>query len=289
MKRGVPPFGRGLRVERQGYTIVEVMIFLAVTGALFAMIALSFAGQRGRTQFQTSAREIESRIRDLVNDTSTGFYQTSESFSCVAGASGPSFTNPNSEQGANQACIFIGRALQFSGGSSDYDVYTVAGLRRESTENKEVENFAEAKPQAVVGGAVNNVTEELVLPNGASLASMYYNNGSGDIPVNGFGLFTTFGTYDDGALQPGSLSVNVVPLPVTGSSCPASNFVCQISELGTVADSVIVRNPSNGLTMCINSGGSDQHAILKIGGGNRQVGTDLTIVDGQVAGGAKCD
>lgn len=275
MRRGVP----------QGYTIVEVMIFLAVTGALFAMIALTFAGQRGRAQFQASAREIESRMRDLVNDTSTGFFQTRGDFSCTATATGPSFTGPNVEQGSHQGCIFLGPAVQFGvgGDGNRYDVFTVAGLRRDATEDKEVENFDETNPRAVTA-----ITDQLNLPNGASVASIYYNNGGPNVQISAIGLLTSFGRYDEGALQPGSLSVNVIPLPVSGSSCAAGNVACQIGELGSVADSSIVRNPSNGITLCINSGTSDQHAILRIGGSNRQLTTDLTIAGQQIAAGGTC-
>ncbi len=279
MRRGVP----------QGYTIVEVMIFLAVTGALFAMIVLVFAGQRGRTQFQTSAREVESRVRDVINDVSTGYYQTSGNFACTATASGPSFTGSTTEQGTHQACIFIGRIVQFNvGGNGNlYNIYSAAGLRREPVLDKEVENFSETKPKAIDGPGLN-VTEQLSLPNQAKVASIFYNNGVTNVPIEAVGLFTTFGKYDTGALQPGSLSVNVVPLPVPGSSCGGGNVTCQISELGTVPEATIVKNPTNGVTICFDSGTSDQHGRLAIGGSNRQLTTDLVIGEGPSSGDAKC-
>jgi type II secretory pathway pseudopilin PulG len=281
MRRGVP----------HGYTIVEVMIFLAVTGALFAMIAITFAGQRGRTQFQTAAREVESQIRDIVNNTSSGYYQTNEDFTCTANPSGPQFSNAANdlEQGANQGCIFLGPAMRFTIGSGDYQVYTVAGLRRVAVENKEVENFDETNPRAVVGAGIN-ITENLTLPNGVTVASMFYNNGGSDVSVDGVGFFTSFGRYETDALQPNSLSVNVMPLfSFSGSGCTAGNVVCQVTALGNPALSVEnYLNPSNGLTLCFNSGTSNQHAILTIGGANRQLTTDLTIGDGQSAGDSRC-
>lgn len=276
-----------VRKSPQGYTIVEVMIFLAVTGLLFAMIALTFTGTRGRTQFQTAARDIESRTRDIINDTSTGYYYRTGDFSCQATVAGPVFSPGGAEQGSNQECIFIGRVLHFDvdDDPTEYHVYNVAALRRVYPDGPEVSNFQEAQPEPIFGGVA--AAERLTLPNGAEAASIYYNSGGSVVPISAIGFLSSFARYDSGALQPGALSVNVVPLG-DGVGKTEGHVAGFIRTLGNAPDPP-VQNPDGGLVVCINSGTSDQHAVLKIGGEGSQLTTDLVIGNGQIAEGATCD
>src|SRR5882762_7178443 len=101
-----------------GFTIVETMIVLAITGALLLMAMLMISGQQGKTEFTQAINDIQAQINDVINNVGTGYYAKTTDFSCSAGASGPVFNASGSTgQGSNTACVFMGRAVQFIGNS----------------------------------------------------------------------------------------------------------------------------------------------------------------------------
>ncbi len=174
-----------------GYTIVEVMIFLGVSGALFFSVMLLVSGQQGRTEFSQSIRDFQSTIEDTANDVATGYYTSSGSFICTARApissvytstsrdynvpDGTSPLNPGGSfrpitgmgtptQGTNQTCTFIGNALHFvprHALKNELRIYAVAGRRLDpqldaSGRPKLVENLSRALPTAIQKGQIIN-------------------------------------------------------------------------------------------------------------------------------------
>jgi hypothetical protein len=261
----------------QGYTIVEVMIFLAVSSALFVAVAVTFAGRQARTEFSVAAREMESRLQDIINDVSTGYYARPSNFNCTASASGPFITGGSNQQGANDDCIFIGRVAHFDTGGPQYDVYTVAGLRQATSGgiNRDVQNFDEAKPLPVTNPG--NMIENVGVPSGLQLANMYYERtGFPRTRIYAIGFFSEFGTYGAQGLEPGKLAVNVLPI-ISGNGSQGS-VTAAIDGINN--GSTAIQNPNGGVSICMNATGTNQHAVLKIGGSNRQLTTNLAINNG---------
>ncbi|MEK7594127.1 MAG: prepilin-type N-terminal cleavage/methylation domain-containing protein [Patescibacteria group bacterium] len=119
-----------------GYTVVEVMIVLAVSGVMF-LIAINFiSGKQERVSFQQGSNELVSRIQGIVEEVTDGQY-TDIPISCGINAGG-SLTitgTPSAKQGQNLNCTFLGKMLHFMGGSStdadstNYEVFSLAGAR----------------------------------------------------------------------------------------------------------------------------------------------------------------
>ncbi len=265
-----------------GYTIVEVLIVLAVTTALFVAIAGTFSGQQGRTEFTQGARDMESRVRDILNDVSTGYYPKIGTYSCINSSGTLTFSSSDSAQGENSGCIFIGRVLQFEvGGTNDeqYRIYSVAGLRQVS--GRDVSSFAETKPRAIAptGSADDppDGTEVGYYPSGLKIGKVTYTNTGIIYPTDAVGFFSTFGVQTAaGGLKSGSISVNVVPLG-TGTTPNQLTMVGIINGLDTASP---VTNPSGGMSVCFISTGSNQIAIMSIGGSGRQLTVNMVIEDG---------
>lgn len=141
-----------------GYTIVEVIIFLAVSGMLFVSATTLISGQQRRTEFSNAVREFEIRLLDIVNDVETGYFPAGN-YRCTAGiSSSPVVTAAaTGAQGTNDTCIFAGKAVQFSPAGSEQDkgrfnIYSLAGRRYKapSTLSKEeVTNINEAWPDFI--------------------------------------------------------------------------------------------------------------------------------------------
>ena len=265
----------------QGYTIVEVMIFLAVTGGLFVAIVATFSGQQGKAQFVQAARDMESKMQDIINDVSTGYYNANpaNNFRCREVAGLPQVTASASDtQGTNDECIFIGRVAHFAvsgSGGTNYNVYNVVGLRQAPGSNprREAGGFSDAHPTAIMGGSLDNIVEEEQIPAGLSVASMTYSTGGAPTPIAAIGFFSTFGSYQSGGLQSNSLGVNVVPLAAGGADSTPVQVQTAIQGLNNTS----AQNPRGGVAICMNSVTSRQHAVLTIGGNDRQLTTDLAI------------
>jgi type II secretory pathway pseudopilin PulG len=267
----------------RGYTIVEVMIFLAVTGALLVMALTVFSGQQGRTQFSAGSREMEARMQDLINDVSTGFYARTGDFKCVQAAGQPQFSAAPNAQGTNEDCIFVGRIPHFdvAGAGEQYNVYTAAGVRQAGSgaAKHEVQGFDEARARAVL--APVDLTQTERLPPGLQFGTMYYRQDATYQQIDALGFFSSFSKYQNSSLQPGTMSVNVVPLTGGGAGGGSTQATIAAAIQGLEASAAPANmNPNGGVVMCFNSTGSNQYAKLSIGDWSGRLTTNLEIKGG---------
>ena len=58
-----------------GYTILEVMIVMTVTGALFATTALLLSGKQAQSEATQSVRRLESELQLVASEVGNGYYQ----------------------------------------------------------------------------------------------------------------------------------------------------------------------------------------------------------------------
>jgi hypothetical protein len=101
MKRGL---GSG------GYTIIEVMIVLAVTAALFISTALLLTGKQGKTQFEQGVNDFSMQLESVMSDVGASYY--TNGFTCTATAPGkPVLSAPPKDAGSNEGCVFLGKVL----------------------------------------------------------------------------------------------------------------------------------------------------------------------------------
>lgn len=115
-----------------GYTIIEVMIFLLISSALLGSTTIMLSGRQERIRFTNAVESFDTKFKDLLNDVSTGYYPTDQSFSCkLVGPPGseditfPPLGGP-AEQGTNTGCLFLGRATQLTPGRN-FDTFTIVG------------------------------------------------------------------------------------------------------------------------------------------------------------------
>lgn len=276
MKRGAP----------QGYTIVEVMIFLAVTAALFAMVALSFSGRQSRTQFAASARDMESQIQDIMNDIATGYggappntpeCQVDPAVSRVL------FVGPAAPQGTNAQCVFAGKVLHLGvdGEPETYRVYSVAGARKYN--GTEPSDILQSR-LAIIPGA----DQVLRLPPGLEFHSNTANYPSSTLRASSIlllssakprtsedvsGLLTRVAPIGNATTQSEAQvkdAVNTLStIPVTTPPTTRENYLVALT---------ILMNPANGFTLCYNSLISDQHVLITVQG--KSLSVDSVIRDG---------
>src|SRR5688572_13139275 len=100
-----------LDASRQGgFTVIEVIIVLAISGALFVSAAIMISGRQNQTAFDQSVQQIHSQIQQALNEVSAGYYPNNTDFQCTALVSGspPTISSGSASQGTNSGCIFLG-------------------------------------------------------------------------------------------------------------------------------------------------------------------------------------
>lgn len=112
-----------------GFTVVETIIVLAVSAALFIAATILVAGQQNQVAFQQGIQEMQSVIQETINQVSAGFYTNRGNFKCTIAGAGITITPGAAQQGSNTGCTFMGKAMEFGvQGSSpqQYIIYPLA-------------------------------------------------------------------------------------------------------------------------------------------------------------------
>lgn len=263
---------------RAGFTIVEVMIVLAITGLLFVSAVALISGRQNRTEFQTSINNVKTQLQQVISDVETGFYPTTNNLVCSVGGSGAlSFSTASNTQGSSQDCIFLGKVLQFGVQNTDPQqimAYSIAGRRQ--LNKVDVTSYTDAAPAVMTTSASNptNIpTSILKLQYGLTIKpnSLTYTSGGTTTQIGAVGFMSTLNAFDTN--KSGAQSVQLVPIKNTSlNQTPAAAVTAINANLPT---STI--NPSGGVSMCFVSNGSDQSGLITIGGNGRELSVTLSI------------
>ncbi|MGH7195197.1 MAG: pilus assembly FimT family protein [Candidatus Saccharimonadales bacterium] len=285
-----------------GFTIIEIIIFLAVSAAIFASAMTLLSGKQSKTEFSTGITQLTSGLQSAVGNVANGYYNLPPDYKCSAGLSGaPTISGGGSSTlGTNTGCTFIGEVLQFGTGSSDnqtYTIYPVVGRQYApgGTGTDDVTNLAQAIPTSSIAGP--DITSATSLPYGITVhhGGMTYSNGGSTTNIGAVGFLTTFNGYSGSVtndLNSGSQNVQIIPMP--GSSltetkatqvgqinsltdnCPSSppGSVCYVNT-GRFGSQIAPKNPDGGVNICFDSGSTGESALMIIGGSNSP--TSITL------------
>ena len=91
--------------KRAGFTVVETMMFLAVSGAIFVSVAIMISGQLDKYQSKDAVNQLESTVRGVLNDVTNGYYPITDTNPSCGGAS--------YQRGSSQTCMFAGKSITF--------------------------------------------------------------------------------------------------------------------------------------------------------------------------------
>jgi type II secretory pathway pseudopilin PulG len=231
-----------MRMQRvsSGYTIVEVTIFLAISGVLLLSSFAFLSGAQARNRFSQAMRDTQSKIQDVLNDVPTGFAggtKDTTGLSCKrVAAGGPDHPKFNTGAGTNNGeCVFLGKAIQFTdknspplpGQESLIYTYSVFGLRNYTPiaeDERPVANLVEASPIAAVDIASysgsGDLTDVYTIPGGAKVKKIIKSSGvvSNDSHMAGF--FLSFNQLS--ANNSGSSNLRAYQYPIAGNAFPGN-------------------------------------------------------------------
>lgn len=257
------------RMPSGGYTIIEVMIFLIVSSALLTSVMAVMSGRQERIRFTQSVESFDQKMRDILNDVSTGYYPSANNVVCTSTvANDVQLSTGTAEQGTNaqskdSGCVFLGKAIELGAPSPmDYSAYTMVaaknatGLADAGTKllgmspNPGIVDRHRLLADVEIKHVISQ-TDSTRNIKGISVVSEFSQRSVLDNSVSGnAGKVTLYEVIDDFAANAGK------------ASTPGNSRM----ELAT-----------DGLLLCLQQGGNGRKAAIYLGKGGQQLATEVII------------
>ncbi|HZL07889.1 MAG TPA: prepilin-type N-terminal cleavage/methylation domain-containing protein [Candidatus Dormibacteraeota bacterium] len=246
-----------------GYTIIEVMIVLAVSGVIF-LIAINFInGKQERTSFTEGLNDTASRIQNVIEQVTDGQYSDILLQCSWNGPGTPTMVSPvvspSPTQGTNSNCVFLGKLISFTYPAvNQYQVVSMAAGRSDAA-NGLSPTLANVDPAIIssltatqtIQQALNLTGMSVTDTTGAKHTNTYYNIGF----VQGLGAGDGVGTFKSGAqtismvyssLSPVSIN-NATTTTLVGLTQAEASVIC-LSD-GTQSAQIILGTNNNQLSV----------------------------------------
>jgi hypothetical protein len=258
----------GKNKQPLGYTIVEVMIVLAVSGMMFVVAADFINGKQERSSFTAGVNEMASEIQDVVEQVTDGRYSDIP-LNCNYAGGAITFVGATSAQGTNSSCVFLGKIIRIPSQASldQYNVFSIAGGRLDSTDSAELALGPNAGDPTIATAlnTIQAIPSNLELPAGAQTLTAYDTLGAPHPTTTAFGFIQSQGVADaannDTTFQTGAQTLSLVYIP---------------NLLVSSADSVVNNNFSLASKVDICLTDDTQYAKITVGSNNNQLSVNVT-------------
>lgn len=243
--------------KQGGYTVIEVMLFMAISGFMFIIAATAISGKHAQAQFKQGVQSTNEVVRQIANDVANGYYPSNSDFSCSGGSNITTVTSTG--QGQNKGCIFMGKVLKFNfDADNTYDIYSLSGRQFKGSNSAIADgvptNLNDASP-----AIVDRLTESGKRIEWGLTVTKVINKNSGNAPLDGIAFIKSFGSYGSSGLDSGNQDVIAIPIPRN-----TSNPAAYVKN----ADSLLAGFSQVAVNICFDDDGR-QGAVV-IGGSNGQ-------------------
>jgi type II secretory pathway pseudopilin PulG len=187
---------------QSGYTIIETLIVLAVTAAMFVVTVILVSGQIARYQFRSGVLNTQQSVQSVLNDVQTGYFNLADSTTAACNS------GSNSDPGDSD-CVYVGKRITISntGALSAYPL--IADIDTNSPIGQPVANMIEINSPEVtnLSGSID-----------------YSNPASGDIYV----LYTNYPNGSTANFNGGAQAVGVFGRDGSGNiaQLPTGKLIC---------------------------------------------------------------
>jgi len=260
-----------MRKSPGGYTIIEVMLVLAISSVMFVGVLGIFGSRRQGVEFSQAIYDLQSKIRQFSTQISAGNFLETSSYTCTQNPTTqrPALSPGTGGTNTNQDCIYLGKVLLPVPSSSDIYVYDILGLRNIHSgltdTGVSVQTLSDARPEPAgslsAGGTFTYLfSDKYTLPNGVKILSAKTNGASGGIlkiystlqnnntSSRGLSAYSSNYTYSSGDEQ-------------TGAETSATLRNC-IEETSACTTTYNLEN--TGWDLCVQGTDSSRKAILTI-------------------------
>jgi prepilin-type N-terminal cleavage/methylation domain-containing protein len=219
----------GKHKQPLGYTIVEVMIVLAISSIMFLIAAQFINGKQEQASFKNGVNTFASQLQNTIDQVTNGQY-SDLNFTCTLNYStnilsfnGPNVGQTSETQGTNPKCVFLGKLMYFyapSGSTApeNYDTFTLAGANT-LPGGVPPTDIDDADPAAVITGNHSvDLTVMGQIPQNLELVP-FASSPPNSAPIRVQVGFSTTYTYAIGVTQTWSLDRNGDCVAGSGDSC----------------------------------------------------------------------
>lgn len=119
-----------MKIRQGGYTILEVVLFLAISAGLMTIVFRSFSGRQDTVQFSQAVNDLTDVFRNTANDVQTGFSGEANLKCEINGTELRVQSDPSGLTGQNQACAYLGKVIVMipdAVGPQKLAIFTVVG------------------------------------------------------------------------------------------------------------------------------------------------------------------
>lgn len=275
-----------------GFTIVETMIVMAVTGIMFISVVLLINGKQQRAQFQFAVKDVQTQIRQIITETTAGYNQLGNNTCSSFGGKPKLATGTTDTLGTNASCVFLGKTIIFSQDKESFLVAPVIGLRQPITTDFQGVFAADLNSSKPIL-STDTIASQMMLQFGLTPVAMYIGDDLAQ-KVGSVSFVLTPGVKDISPGSQGTTSQNLNIVAVTSGSSLANSIDAERSAVetamqnGTVSSRDYVNSTDDKVkvSICFNSGTTNQSLLLTIGNGGNGIGLGSKIFGVQNCGAA---
>lgn len=244
-----------------GYTVIEVMIVLAVSGVLFTLAAGFINGRQARTAFAEGSNLMAAQVQDVINEVIDGEYSDVPlSCSYSSGSTHPNIApTTTNTQGKNAECVFLGKMLHFRTVGDDDTQYEVvslaAGRASQDDSDRPLTDLNAADPKVI-----SSLTTRHLVPQ-----SLDVNKVTANGTDNGyaFGFIQGLGSLDGAdSLQNGAQNVTMYYIGSVSPAATVDQAIIRINE-------PVFWQRANKIEICLTDG--SRYSVIGIGVNNGQL------------------
>lgn len=285
-----------------GYTIIEVMIVLAVSGLIFLMAISFISGKQEHSSFVAGVDQMASEIQDTIQQVGSGEYSDIP-INCTPGNGvvpdiSPTFSgtpSPTQGQGTNSGCVFVGKFIHFwtASGPSSYEVFTLAGNRLIGGTTNPAASISDVAPVPVYPTDPYNaeydlttqdtIPENLKIDTTGSIQGITVDDSSGGVHpgVFGFGFMESLGSIatggdDSGTYLSGGQTIDLIYAP----TLTTPSLTEPLAEDDLTPPSGTAMAYASSVTICLTDG--TQYATINIGGNSSPTTAENLNVTSQI-------
>jgi type II secretory pathway pseudopilin PulG len=257
--------------KQQGYTIIEVMIFIAVSSLMFVLAVVSIGGRQQQVQFNQAVRDLDSKLQDIINDVSTGYFPKPSNLQCtvVSDTDQPTISVSATDIGigTSEDCAFIGKVLQFSPEDNvgttvnEARLYVYSLVGRRTTSGSAPASLAEAKPLTDVA-----LLDQSDLQWGLRVVKVIETPGT---DVGSVGVFSSFNSTFGNSEISNNQRLTISPISSTTLNQTSESLINRVNVITDnpvlTTEYVNIVNPPETI-LCLESADGRRDAAIILGG-----------------------